>query len=45
MKPEAVITVKMLLVMIDNIGRKCRAVKEQWNNKLSYTVASCWPFL
>ena len=23
----------------------CWAVKEQWNNKLSYTVASCWSFL
>jgi hypothetical protein len=22
----------------------CTAAKEQWNNKLSYTVASCWSF-
>jgi len=22
-----------------------RAVKGQWNNKLSYAVASCWSFL
>jgi len=36
-KPEAVITVKML--------KTCRAAKEQWNNKLSYTVGSCRAFL
>jgi len=23
----------------------CWAVKEKWNNKLSYTAASCWLFL
>jgi len=23
----------------------CLAIKEQWNNKLSYTVESCWSFL
>ena len=23
----------------------CWAVKEQWNNKVSYTVTSCWSFL
>jgi hypothetical protein len=23
----------------------CWAIKEQWDNKLSYTVTSCWSFL
>jgi len=44
MKPEAVITVKMLLMMVIISLETCRAAREQWNNKLSYTVASCWFF-
>jgi len=32
-------------MMSDNIARNMFEVKEQWNNKSSYTVVSCWSFL
>jgi hypothetical protein len=44
MKSEAVITVKMLLMMSDNIARNMYSSQGKWNNKLSYTVASYWSF-
>jgi len=44
-KPEATITVFELLMMSGVSLETCWAIKKQWNNKLYYTVASCWLFL
>jgi len=44
-KPEAAITVFELLMMSGVSLETCWAIKKHWNNKLSYTVASCWLFL
>ena len=44
-KPEVVITVFELLMMGCVSPETCWAIKKHWNNKLYYTVASCWFFL
>jgi hypothetical protein len=44
-KPEVAITVFELLMMGGVSPETCWAIKKQWNNKLYYTVASCWLFL
>jgi hypothetical protein len=44
-KPEAAITVFELLLMGGLSPETCWAIKKQQNNKLYYTVASCWFFL
>ena len=44
-KPEAAITVFELLMMGGVSPETCWAIKKPWNNKLYYTVASCWFFL
>jgi hypothetical protein len=42
-KPEAAITVFELLMM-RGLSPETRAIKEHWNNKFYYTVATCWFF-
>jgi hypothetical protein len=44
-KPGAAITVFELLMMGGVSSETCWAIKKHWNNKLYYTVASCWFFL
>jgi hypothetical protein len=44
-KSEAAITVFELLMMGGVSLETCWAIKELWNNKFYYTVASCWFFL
>jgi len=44
-KPEGAITVSELLMMSRVSLKTCWAIKEHWNNKFYYTVASCWSFL
>ena len=44
-KPEFPSTVFELLMMSGTSLKTCWAIKKHWNNKLYYTVASCWLFL
>ena len=44
-KPEAAITVFELLMMSGVSLETCWAIKKHWNNKIYYTVSSCWSFL
>ena len=44
-KPEAAITVFVLLMMGGVWPETCWAIKKHWNNKFYYTVAFCWFFL
>ena len=44
-KPEAAVTVFELLMMGGVSPETCSAIKEHWNNKFYYTVASCRFFL
>jgi len=44
-KPEDAITISEFLMMGGVSPETCWAIKKHWNNKLYYTVASCWLFL
>jgi hypothetical protein len=44
-KPEVAIRVFELLMMGGVSPETCLTIKKHWNNKLYYTLASCWFFL